>query len=112
MGKPKLDLPGRLLLLAVLLWFTPMALMLACSGNAKRDARTANDIADMACTLFATQEAEKAQAAGINVGDIADAARSACEAKEKSQPFLDALLAVQRETAVERAAAMGISGGD
>ncbi len=105
---PELDMPGRLLLFACALVVTGAV----AGGCSKKDARTANDIADMACTLFATQEAEKAQKAGIDVGDIADAARNACEAKEKSQPFLDALLSVQRDTEAERAAAMGIDRGD
>ena len=88
---PELDLPGRLLLVSCAL----VVVGAIAGGCTKRDARTANDIADMACTLFATQEAEAAQKAGLDVGDIANAAKAACNAKERSQPFLDALLSAQ-----------------
>ena len=80
-----------------------------CSGNLKKDARTANDVADMACELFATEQAELA---GLTLSDLTDAVSKACDYKDAARPYLDALLAAQRESSTDMAGRMGIPASD
>ena len=76
-----------------------------CTAAQKRTARSINDVADMACELFATEQAELA---GLNLADIANAVSMACDAKDSKRGIVDALLAAQREGAAERAGLMGL----
>lgn len=102
-----LDPPGRLVLISCLAVL--VGAIVGCAGSAKDKARTVNDVADMACQIFAVQEAEEAQKQGFNVGDISKVVETACNVKDQARPFVDALLAAQRDTKVERAAAMGLN---
>lgn len=100
----KFSLPGRLVLFSCVVVAAG-----AVYGCTKQDARTVNSVADMACELFATQEAEAAQKAGINIGDVATVVEKACNAKDANRTIVDALLAAKREGEAERAGAMGIA---
>ncbi len=80
-----------------------------CTAAQRQKARSVNDVADMACELFATEQAEKA---GLSLGDIANAVTKACDVKDANRGIVDALLAAKREGEAERAGRMGLIAPD